>query len=216
MKKIILIIVVLLSTAVANSQKKNASFFAGYSTQGFVIRGDFKISDNFIKGGETFIYLEGGLDQQKFAKENFKFENQNYPSDTRILFAGIGIAQEFVKNKFSIVPYLGLRYAYARFKDKALVSGIGQQNLIRYWNGQKVGPTIENGYGDTFTFDAGLRLGFHISKSLELVASGSISPVKFSTAATVYGKYWGESPYPNDYYIKYEIWRAEGGLRLHF
>lgn len=201
---------------IAVCAQEQVSLFAGYGTQQIVLRGDYLVSDDFIKGSQTRIYIEGGLDQQKFNERNLNFSGDNYSSDSRVFFVGVGFSQQFNRSKFSISPYAGLRYAYARFKDRALVDAIAEHTLIRYKYGQQVGPVVENGYGDTFTFDIGLRLGFHITKHIEIAFSGGIAPVKFNTAATMYGQYWGESPHSNDYYIKYAIWRAEGGLRFHF
>lgn len=194
----------------------NTSLFAGYGTNGGLLRFEVVIAEGVIKNSSTLVYLEGGLKGKKFEDPNFMFRNVNYSSDTRLLFAGLGLAQQFDMKGFSAAPYLGVRFVYARLKDKALVRDIGENNLIRLWGGTQVGPEVENGYGDVITIDGGLRLGVKLGKSVDLLLTGGLSPVKFNTSTTLFGKYWGEAPYPNDYYINLPVWRAEGGLRVHF
>ncbi len=135
-----------------------------------------------------------------------------------MLSLGVGVGQEFIfyKDIFVIQPYFGVFYKYARFTDKDLVDGIGEYNLIRYRGGQQVGKPVKNGYGNAFMVDLGTRIGFRIKKRFEIGGSIGICPITFSSANSLFGKYWAVKPYNNDYYIKRLMFKADAGIKINF
>lgn len=217
MKKNIFLIttIVLISVTSVFSQ---TSIFGGYGTQGANLRLNFDLNKQlFSPNIGAILYGEiGGFQGHTFDVSTINFNNTSYPSKTQLYYAGIGLSGSFDSKTFIFQPYLGLRYNYARFVDQALFDAIGESKLIRYHNGQQVGPKVENAYGNAITFDVGTRIGVKLTDRLSLVASVGISPVKFSTTKTMFGKYWGQAPYPNSYYIELPIYRIEGGLSYDF
>lgn len=223
--KIIALLIVLLSlSTIVKAQPSKGSVSLGYGTHKFVARGDLKITDKLIKveNSSTRLYFDIGYDWKKFQNESFTFSSVEYNSKVWMLAIGVGIGQEFIiKDIFVVQPYLGLYYKYARFRDKDLVEGIGENNLIRYQylpDGTKiqVGKVVENGYGNLVTVDFGSRVGFRIKKKFEIGGSVGVCPSNFSTNNTLFGKYWGEKPYLNDYYIKRFILKGEFNLKYNF
>lgn len=215
MKKTIILIAAFISFSFINVFSQT-SIFGGYGMQGASLRLNFDLNKEFAPNFNAFIYGEAGFDGYKFSESNFSLSGTNYPSNTRLTYAGFGLSGKLGSNSIFLSPYVGIRYIYARFADQALFDAIGEDKLIRYHNGQKVGPTVENAYGNAVTFDVGTRVGLNITERLALVVSGGISPVKFSTTKTLFGKYWGESPYNNSYYIELPIYRVEAGLNYNF
>lgn len=215
MKKSI-IFIVLFSVFFSVSGFCQFSLYGGYGTQGPNLRFNYDLDKELFSSFGLSFYGEVGMQGYKFDQPNFTFQSTNYSSNTRLTFAGFGLEGSLEGKTLFLSPYVGIRYIYARFTDQALFDAIGTDNLIRLQNGQKVGPTVENAYGNSITFDVGCRLGIKFSEKLALIVSGGISPVKFQTSTTLFGPYWGEAPYPNSYYIEYPIYRAEAGLRYSF
>lgn len=216
-----------ITTSFSNPQKakeasenwpSKGSIYVGYGVHKIVARGDFKLFElKKVKNSSTRIYFDLGGDWQKFSKD-FNFKSQPYPSKVWMLSLGVGIGQEFIfyKDIFVIQPYLGVYYKYARFTDKDLVDGIGTYNLIRYHNGQQVGKVVKNAYGNAFMIDIGTRIGFRIKKRFEIGGSIGLCPIKFSSANSLFGKYWAVKPYENDYYIKRLMFKADAGIKINF
>jgi len=204
--------------------QSSISILAGYGSQGFNLRGDVNISDWLsldVSNGSTRLYLDFGIDGYQFDQSVLTFNSFDYPSDARVITLGLGGGEEFLFNKLSIYPFLGLRYYYGRFTDADLVDAIGTYSLQRYIYDQygsqiPIGPMVDNGYGDVISFDLGSSLGYRVSRLFEIGALVSFSPMKFSSSSTMFGKYWAEPPYTNEYYIKISPVRLEGGIRLHF
>jgi hypothetical protein len=237
MKKLSLltILAILFSATISFAQKTKTgnallqpsaySLFAGYGSQGLDVAADMNLSsiiDLKLKNASTRFYVDFGLSGKKFTQPNFMFNSVNYSSDVTIFDIDGGFSEEFLfaNNHLTITPYIGLRYEKARFKDKSLVSAIGQYNLIRHeYDGSgnlfQVGPTVLNGYGDATTIDAGVGVGYKINKTFEISAKAGFSPVTYSTSGTLFGKYWGEAPYTNPYYINRSSVRFQGGLRIN-
>lgn len=201
-------------TIVTYSQESSLS--AGYGNRGLVIGIEYKFNTTVLNNFKPLIYADFGLNSQKFKIENITFNGDNYSSDTRVIFGGIGLGLSYENNKFALEPAIGLKYAYARFKDKALVNAIGENGIIRYHNGYQVGPKVENGYGDTYSFEFATTLEYKISENISIYATPSISPIKFGTSDTLFGEYWGESPIENDYFINFSIFNIDAGLQYHF
>lgn len=217
--KIIALLIVLISVSTTiNAQPSKVSISLGYGTHKIAVRGDFKITDNLVKkeNSSTRLYCELGADWQKFDFD-INFKSIPYKSNVYMIALGIGIGQEFIfKERVSIQPYLGLFYKYARFVDRDLVKNIGEYSLIRYYAGAQVGKPVENGYGNLFTIDLGSRIGFRITDKIELGGSIGICPAKFSTENSLFGKYWAQKPYPNDYYIKRLLLKGEANIKINF
>jgi hypothetical protein len=216
MKKVILQLLCFLIIEKVSSQN-NFTIAAGYGMRGVTIKADYKFDQIVGKNFKPIVYADLGIQGKSFKELNFTFNGIRYPSDVRVLFVGVGAGLELQQKNLILTPFVGLKYAYARFKDRALVDAIGNSNgLQRSRGGVNVGPVVENGYGDVYSLELGTRIGYKISKNISFFTSVAISPIKFSTAATLFGKYWGEAPGANNYYIKYPILNAEGGIRLHF
>lgn len=220
----------LASFTVPKNEKENSdnwpakgSVYIGYGVHKIVARGDFKLSDKLIKvkNSSTRLYFDLGGDWQKFKQEDFEFSHVKYSSKVWMLSIGVGIGQEFIfyKDIFVIQPYFGLFYKYARFTDKDLVSAIGDNGIQRYTDytySTPIGKPVKNGYGNAFMIDFGSRIGFRIKKRFELGGSIGICPIKFSSANSLFGKYWAEKPYGNDYYIKRLLFKADVGIKINF
>lgn len=193
------------------------SLYAGYGKHGFNARFDIQLSDKYFHESSTLLYLELGGAGVTFAQPNFIFDGVTYPSNSRIVMLGGGIAQEIrLSSRIGITPFLGLHDEYVRFKSQSLVDAIGQNGLQRYEGTTPVGPEVSNGYGDAGTFDIGCRFGIRLSRKLELNFTLGYSPIHFDVADTLFGEYWGQAPYANPYWVKREPVRFEGGLRFKF
>ncbi|MBK9633441.1 MAG: hypothetical protein IPO64_02670 [Bacteroidetes bacterium] len=220
-KSFTLIVLILLFGIKAFAQPSKGSISVGYGTHKFVVRGDYNLTENLIKveNSSTRLYLDIGYDWKKFENDDFIFNSNTYSSNVIIFNVGLGVGQEFIfKDKFIVQPYVGILYKYARMADKDLVEAIGTYNLIRraYIGGPQVGKVVDNAYGNLVTIDLGSRFGFRIKKKFEIGGSFGICPAKFSTSNTLFGKYWGEKPYNNDYYIKRFILKAEANFKYNF
>jgi hypothetical protein len=203
----------------AEPENYRQSFLAGYNTMGVNFRYDFVISEKLLKKGVTRLYLEAGGNKVRFEQENFSFSHIIYSSNCRLIIAGIGLEQEYTFGRTHLSPYVGAHFAYVRFTDRTLVDAIGENGLQRYRDAaltQPVGPPVENAYGNAATFDAGCRLGVLLTSKIELLVSTGYSPLEFSTSSTLFGRYWGEAPYPNQYWVKIRSMRFELGLKLRF
>jgi hypothetical protein len=188
-----------------------------YSSFGLNARYDFPFSNKLFKKGDSRFYLELGGKNIKFKQQNMTFNKIQYPSDSRLILIGIGFGQEYIYSRLTITPFFGFRWAYIRFQSKALADAIGDRGLQRYKDialTQPVGPPVENAYGNALNFDCGLRLSIILSKKVEILASSAFSPIKFDTASSLFGEFWGEAPYPNSYWVKMNALRFELGIRI--
>ena len=199
----------------SNKQTYNMSVAGGYGTQGILLRLDANVYE-LASGIPVKGYLEGNIKGKEFKESTLIFSEDTYSSDANRFMFGIGGALSFHYKNIYIEPYLGLRYYYVRFKDKYLVEGIGEQSLIRYSGGNKVGSTVENGYGDAISFDVGSWIGFRITPKVEIGTHIGFSPAKFDTANTLFGEYWGEYPISNDYQVKNNVGRLQVAISYHF
>lgn len=191
-----------------------ASLYAGYGSHGFNGRLDLEISDKYFNGSSTRFHLELGGQRISFDDPDYNFEGQQYPSDSRVMSLGAGVGQEFHFASFvTITPFAGLRAEFVRFQDRALIDAIGENGIIRYYNGVQVGPSVESAYGDAATIDVGGRIGFQLAPQFEVAGTIGVSPIKFDTATTLFGQYRGEAPYPNSFYVERKPIRFEVGLR---
>lgn len=196
------------------------SIAAGYGSQGLFVKGDYKIGEiDILNNPAAKLYIDFNIKGKTFDQSTFIFSSVPYPSDVNQYMIGIGGGLDFKFNHLSVSPYIGARYYYVRFKDMDLFDAIGESNLIRFRPGSttiQVGPTVDNGYGNTFSIDLGTWIGYHISPTFEIGGSIGISPAKFSTAASLYGKYWGEAPYENWFHVKIDPIRLQAGIKLNF
>jgi hypothetical protein len=220
-KTFTLIALIALNSIGLLAQPSKGSISVGYGTHKFVVRGDYNLTENFIKvdNSSTRLYFDIGYDWKKFDRDEFIFNSVSYPSNVFMFNIGLGIGQEFIfKEKFIIQPYIGILYKYAKLADRDLADAIGEYNLIRYAyvGGPQVGKVVDNAYGNLVTVDLGSRFGFRIKKKFEVGGSFGICPAKFSTSNTLFGKYWGEKPNKNDYYIKRFILKAEANFKYNF
>ena len=188
----------------------------GYGNMGFNLKVDMAFFMFNYNKTSTRFYVDVNYQPLSFARQNLTFQNTNYPSDVFFLGVGGGLSQEFNLERFTVTPLLGVKYYYVRFYDKALVDAIGSNGLIRYYNGRQVGPTVSNGYGDKVSFEVGTRLGYKVTKWLEFNTTAVFTPNEFSTAGTLFGKYWGEAPYTNDYFVDKLPLKLEGNVRINF
>lgn len=192
----------------------------GYGNMGFNGKFDVAFMHYLKDQSSSRFYLDFSYQPMSFSVSSFNFNHQNYSSDAFLFSFGGGIMQEFlIAKRLIISPFIGARYYYVRFTDGDLVDAIGTNTLVRYTDftySKTAGPVVENGYGNTFGFEAGTVVGIKIIKWLEVYGSFSFAPVEFSTANTLFGKYWGESPYPNNYYVDKLPLRMGGGLRFSF
>lgn len=167
-------------------------------------------------GSSSRLYLDVGGAGWSFDNPTFILNGISYSSNVTILAIGVGVTQEFVlSEKFVVSPFAGLRGEFVRFSDGDLVSRIGDSGLDRLQGGITVGQRVENAYGEAMTFDLGTRVGFRFSNHVELSGTIGFSPIKFETASTLFGEYWGEAPYPNEYHVHRASMRLEVGLRFH-
>jgi hypothetical protein len=214
----------LLNIAVNAQEKKepeypSLSLYAGYGTHGVNFRVDLQVADRFFNNSSTLLYLELGGQRITFDQPNIEFAHVVYTSDSRIITLGGGIAQEFMFNRVSLMPFVGLRNEYVRFVSTELVEAIGDHGLIRYSDNtytRQVGPEIDNAYGDAVSFDLGFRLGIRLTGRLQLSGTFGYSPISFNSSDTLFGQYWGEAPYPNPYWVKRKPTRGEFALRFTF
>lgn len=201
--------------AQSSSSTMSVSLIGG--THGIGLRGEIGSGLSLIPNSRTTYYLDLTAASRKFTTSTFPFNGDLYPSAVWIFNMGLGVGQEFdVRQNIVVIPYLGFRLEYARFKDGDLVTGIGTDNLIRTYGSKQVGPTVENGYGNSITVDIGSRIGYKISSSIEIGGLVGFSPIKYSTANTLFGKYWGATPITNDYYINRSPLRFEAGIKFSF
>lgn len=195
------------------------SGYFGYGSRGLSLRFDvavYKINNDKLHTG-TNLYVDMSYRGIKFKEQNFNFNYINYPSKVFLLTFSCGVSQEFVISRFTIQPYLGIRYHYVRFKDRSLVEEIGSRGIIRYTDltyTETVGPEVDNGYGNALGFEIGTRLGVIITPWLEINGTFGYDPIKFSTASSLFGPYRGEYPYKNDYYVKVIPAKLEGAVRF--
>lgn len=188
----------------------------GYGNMGFNLKVDIAFFMFNYNKTSTRFYLDVNYQPLSFAQKNFTFNNVNYPSDVFFLGVGGGLSQEFNLERFTITPLIGVKYYYVRFYDKALVDAIGVDGLNRYIGGIPVGPTVNNGYGNKVSFEVGTRLGYKITKWLEINSTAVFTPNEFSTAGSLFGKYWGEAPYSNAYFVDKLPFKLEGNVRINF
>lgn len=192
----------------------------GYGTQGWILRADARVMDvalvSPLPTGSLKAYVELGTKGISFSKSSFTFEHEDYPSNARLTVFGFGGGMEMRYQKFSIYPYLGFRYYYVRFTDQTLRDAIGSQGIQRYNGYDPVGPVVNNAYGDAFSIDLGGTLGYRITKVFEIGGLLGISPVSFNSAETLFGRYWGEAPELNPYYVQLHAIRAEIRARFNF
>ena len=80
----------------------------------------------------------------------------------------------------------------------------------------KVGPVVDNAYGNAVSLELGSRIGVKLARFIALEGTVAVAPFRFSSSSTLFGKYWAQAPYDNDYYIRYLPIRAEGTLRFLF
>ena len=197
------------------------SIFLGYGTRGINLKADMELADFNNGKSSTRVYFDGTYNPMKFSQPNLTFNSQNYSSNVFLLTVGGGFSQEFLLDRFTVAPLLGLKYNYVRFTDGALVNAIGTNGLIRYrydnWGNQvQVGPDVNNGYGNSINFEVGTRLGIKLADWLELNGTFAYSPITFETSSTMFGEYWGEAPYTNQYYVNPTPLKAEGNIRITF
>lgn len=192
----------------------------GYTNMG--LNGRFDVAfKHFLKDqSSSRVYLDFSYQGISFSQSVLTFNRQDYSSDAFLFSIGGGIMQEFViAKRLAISPFIGARYYYVRFTDGDLVDAIGTNTLIRYTDftySKVAGPVVENGYGNTFGFEVGTVIGIKIIKWLEIYGSFSFAPLEFSTPNSLFGKYWGEAPQPNSYYVDKFPVRMGGGLRFSF
>ena len=200
------------------------SISAGYGTQGLAFGADIRLVELDLNNSYTGAikgYLSLNSMKRQFERSTFIFNSVSYASDVRLTNLGVGLSVDIKYSRFCINPFVGLKYYYVRFTDQQLVDAIGLGGLIRYHYDNygylsQVGPQVDNGYGDAIAVDAGLWLGVNLTTVIEIGGLVGASPVTFSTAQSLFGTYWGESPYPNDYYVQVKTLRAELRLRLNF
>lgn len=196
------------------------SLFVGYGTHGFCARIDLQMSQRYFKQTSTRFYLDVGGQNISFDNPNFKFDNIIYTSDCRLFSIAGGIAQEVrFGRRASLTPFLGMRAEYVRFKDASLVEAIGNHGIIRWSDAnhtRQLGPVVDNAYGDAVTGEAGCRLAVILTQRISICASINYSPVTFSTPDSLFGKYLGEAPYENPYWVKRRPVRSELALRFTF
>ena len=191
------------------------SIAGGYGTQGVQARLDATV----YHLSETLplkLYGDVTLKGKTFERSTFTFNNNDYPSDVNSFALGAGANVSFTFDKVHVQPYLGGRYYYVRFKDSDLVSAIGESGLQRSSNGSPVGPSVDNAYGNTFSVDVGSWIGYRITPMIEIGGLAGFSPAEFSTAASLFGKYWAQAPTTNYYYVKNNPFRFQGAIRLNF
>lgn len=196
------------------------SLYAGYGKHGVNFRFDMQFSDKHFNNTSSLFYLELGGQGITFSQSNFYFASVAYPSDCRLITFGGGLAQEFIfNNRWSVMPFVGLRNEYIRFKSQALVDAIGNGGLQRYADMAMtipVGPVVNNAYGDAASFDVGSRLGVRLGSRIYLMSTIGYSPIHFDTAETLFGQYWGQAPTPNQFWVKRNPSRFELALRITF
>lgn len=195
------------------------SIAIGYGNMGVNLKVDMAFMMYNQDKSSTRFYIDANYLPLSFTQSQLRFNSVNYPSDVFLLSLGGGFAQEFVFDRFTVSPLLGARYYYVRFTDKSLVDAIGTYNLIRYSDQtqtRQVGPVVNNAYGNTFGFEVGTKVGIRLTQWLELCGTATFIPFEFSTAGTLFGKYWGEAPAPNPYYVDRMPLKLEGGVRFNF
>jgi hypothetical protein len=194
------------------------SLYAGYGKHGSNFRLDLQLSDKHFNHSSTLFYIELGGQGITFDQPNLNFAGIEYPSDCRLVTLGGGIAQEFLfNNRWSVMPFIGLRNEYVSFKSSALADAIGNSGLQRYADNAMtipVGPAVNNAYGDASSFDIGCRLGIRLGKRFYLMSTIGYSPIHFDTGDTMFGQYWGQAPYFNPYWVKRNPSRYELALRM--
>jgi hypothetical protein len=204
-----------------NFKSSPYSIGIGYGTRGFNLKADMALISFNNNKSTTRVYVDGTYQTIKFSQSNFSFNYILYPSNVFLLTIGGGLSQEFVLDRLTLAPLLGIKYNYVRFTDKALVDAIGTNGMNRLiydsWGNEiQVGPTVDNGYGNSISFEIGTRAGIKITEWLEINGTVAFNPISFSTAATLFGEYRGEAPYVNDYYVNPTPIKAEGNIRFTF
>jgi hypothetical protein len=201
------------------------SFSVGYGTQGYALQGDYGIVDIPVKArfnvASLRVLAEIGFKPITFSQTTYTFDYVQYPSDARLTTFTLAGGFEFRKEHWSLYPYLGFRYFYVRFTDPDLVDAIGATGIRRYNTDDygtryQVGPVVPNAYGDAFALDLGGMAGYHFTRTFEVSGLVGLSPASFSTASTLYGRYRGEAPYFNPFYVKPFPVRGELKLRFNF
>lgn len=190
------------------------SLTAGYGTQGVLLRLDATVYE--LPQFPVKAYLDLTTQGKTFERSTFTFSGNDYPSDANSFALGAGLNVPFAFDKVRIQPYLGGRYYFVRFKDRDLVAAIGENGLQRYSNGSPVGPSVDNAYGNAFSLDVGSWIGYRITPMIEIGGLAGFSPAEFSTAASLFGKYWAQAPTTNQYYVKNNPFRFQGAIRLNF
>lgn len=201
-------------TQLPNGYPKLSVHF-GYGKHGANARLDIQLAQRYFNTTSTLFYLELGGKSVTFSNPNFIFNNITYPSDSRVMSLAGGIAQEVAFSKrFRIIPYLGLRAEFVRFKSPSLVNAIGANGIQRNWGGTPVGPVVENAYGDATTVDIGSRVSVQLAKRLDLTFSVGYAPIRFDVGSTLFGQYWAQAPYENPYWVRRDRIRSELALRF--
>lgn len=191
------------------------SISAGYGTQGVLLRLDASVYE-LPHAIPLKVYGDFSVKGKTFERSTFTFDNSDYPSDAYSLALGAGANVSFTFDKLHLQPYLGGRYYYVRFKDRDLVAAIGEDGIQRTSNGSPVGPSVDNAYGNTFSIDVGSWIGYRITPMIEIGGLAGFSPAEFSTAASLFGKYWAQAPTTNQYYVKNNPLRFQGAIRFNF
>ncbi len=101
-------------------------------------------------------------------------DSATYETDIQVNGYGAGIRKEFYfMHHFQFAPYLGFRMENSRFTTDSL--------------DQYVKDEIE-GYGKTWTIDAGARVGINLTYWLKLTGSVGFSPLSYGAENTFFGK----------------------------
>ncbi len=197
------------------AQKFN--LFAGYGTHGIVCGGNLRFATTSSGKSGTRLYFDIGYQEISFDRP-LTFKGEEHNSDTKIISYDAGLAQEFyLLRGFHFVLFAGVRFDVAQFKDDNINETIGDGELVRYWNDIEVGKRLKKDYGNSLlAFDVGCCLNIKLSKRLWLIGKAAISPVKYDSNNSMYGKYWADTEHLNNFAINRSIYRVEALLSYGF
>ena len=200
-----------------NNTAQKLNLFGGYGTHGIVFGFNCRIATAKSGKSGTRLYLDLSSQGISFSTP-IVFKSQSYNSDTRIMSFGGGIAKEYyLKPGFHLAPFIGVRFDDAHFKDSYINNEIGDGQLIRYWDGVEVGSRLSKDYGGSrLAVDIGGCFNIRIAKRFWLMIKVAVSPIKYDSNESMYGKYWADTQNLNDYAINRSIIRSEVTLNFGF
>lgn len=198
------------------------NLFAGYGNLGAAFEGDWRIFLSEKKPIGTKIYLNFGFQSQKFDSAYFRFGTpgnfKEYSSDTRIVMYGLGLSEDYyVSPKFTLGGFIGMRFESSKLKDSYINDQVRGGQFIRYLGGVEVGKRLDDSYGSSeLAIDIGGYACVNLSKKFWLKLKGGLCKIYYASDNSLYGQYWANTNYKNNYYINRPIARAEISLGLSF